>query len=507
MRKIIYQLILFIMVFCMISCQKNKQIPKDFQYTQDSLNIFPDYKEIIAPCNIAPLNFQVKNEVENVLAEICVDNKTFISSGNSENEIAFDEQIWKEIIKYEHGKGINIHIFAQKDNKWVRYPEFHIYIASEPIDKYVSYRLIEPGYELYRQMGLYQRNLENFDVKTIYENNRVQDTENNHCINCHNYQNYSSKKMLFHVRSAHGGTIIANEKIEKKNLTNDSILGAGVYPSWHPYKNRIVFSSNLTGQSFHLTDRQKVEVIDSESDLVYYDADKNIIRNILKTKSDLETFPCWNPAGNKLYYCVAHVPYLDSIKGNEIYNYFLNNYQSIKYDIMSLDYNEKLETFYNPQLVVDCHSEGKSASVPRISPDGKYLLYTKGDYGQFHIWHKSSDLWVKNLENGEIYPLEEANSNDVDSYHTWSSNGRWIVFSSRRDDGSFTRLYISYFDKKGQAHKAFMLPQEKPHENTLLLKSYNVPELTKDALQWDAEDFKQVIYKQKAVPAQYNSQK
>lgn len=503
-KKIYYTLLLVASQLILYGCKKNHIIPQEYTYAQDSLIIFPDYQNIIIPSNIAPLNFQIKNEGKNILAEISAGNKTIVISENSDHEIIFKEKEWKELLKEEHGKGINIHIFIETDKGWTRYPDFIMHVAPESIDRYLSYRLIEPGYELYRQMGLYQRDLESFDIKTIYENNRVNDEENNHCINCHNYQNYSSENILFHVRSKHGGTIIADDKrIEKKDLKNDSILGPSVYPSWHPKMKRIAFSSNMTGQSFHITDQEKVEVIDSESDLVYYNVEDQTIKNILKTPNDLETFPCWNPQGNKLYYCTAHVELGDSITENERNLFILNHYKEIKYNIMSLDFDSRQETFSNPQMVVDCSIEGKSASVPRISPDGKYLLFTKGDYGQFHIWHKSSDLWIKNLTNGESYPLAAANSNDVDSYHTWSSNGRWIIFSSRRDDGNYTRLYISYFDREGKAHKAFMLPQEKPENNILLLKSYNVPELTKDALKWNANDFKECIYKQKAEPTKY----
>lgn len=504
MYKKIYYALLVASQLMLYGCKKTYVAPKDYTYAQDSLVIFPDYQNIIIPSNIAPLNFQIKNEGQNILAEICAGNKTMVIPENSDHEIVFEEQEWKELLKEEHGKGISVHIFIETNKGWIRYPDFIMHVAPEKIDRYLSYRLIEPGYELYRQMGLYQRDLESFNTKTIYENNRVNDEENNHCINCHNYQNYSSEKMLFHVRSKHGGTIIADDKrIEKKDLRNDSILGPAVYPSWHPKMNSIAFSSNMTGQSFHILDQEKVEVVDGESDLVYFNADKQSIKNILKTKTDLETFPCWNPQGDKLYYCVAHVPQLDSLNQEESYLYFLNHYKEIKYNIMSLDFDPKKESFSNPQLVVDCSAEGKSASVPRISPDGKFLLFTKGDYGQFHIWHKSSDLWVKNLQDSTTYALSAANSKDVDSYHCWSSNGRWIVFSSRRDDGNYTRLYIAYFDKKGKAHKAFMLPQESPQENILLLKSYNVPELTKDALKWSANDFKECIYKQNAKPAKY----
>lgn len=171
---------------------------------------------------------------------------------------------------------------------------------------------------------------------------------------------------------------------------------------------------------------------------------------------------------------------------------------------MSLPFDSSSCSFGEPVIEVDCSARGQSASVPRISPDGRFLLFTQSNYGQFHIWHKSADLYVKNLENDSIYPLDEANSKDSDSYHSWSSNGRWIVFSSRRDDGSYTRLYITYFDKERQAYKAFLLPQQSPEQNMTLLKSYNVPELTTDKINIMPDTFKKIIYQTQAESVTYH---
>ena len=72
--------------------------------------------------------------------------------------------------------------------------------------------------------------------------------------------------------------------------------------------------------------------------------------------------------------------------------------------------------------------------------------------------------------------MEAANSEDVDSFHTWSSNGRWLVFSSRRDDGLYTRLYFTHIDADGNASKAFLLPQKDPRAYyKRLMESYNLP--------------------------------
>ena len=141
----------------------------------------------------------------------------------------------------------------------------------------------------------------------IYENNRSYERDNNHCVNCHNYQAYDTQHMLFHVRAQHGGTVfVENGKVRKVNMKCDSILSSTVYPTWHPKRNWVVFSSNQTGQTFHMVNRQKIEVVDYGSDLVFFDADKNTLTNILKTDSELETFPRWTPDGRRI--CLLRFP-------------------------------------------------------------------------------------------------------------------------------------------------------------------------------------------------------
>ncbi len=476
------------------ACKQEAVVPTDSRPATAALQMYPDYRDVTLPPNIAPLNFMVRNAADNYVATFEAKGRQVVA-GREYGKIEIDTTEWRALTRAARGGDIKVTVYAETDGTWQRYPEYTLHVAQEDIDPYLSYRLIEPGYELYRQVGLYQRNLTNFEVQTIYENNRAPEREDDHCVNCHNYQNYSTARMLFHVRGNHGGTILAeNGKIRRLALKGDSILSAAVYPSWHPTKNLLVFSTNKTGQAFHTLDKQKIEVMDEASDLIFYDVDHNTVRNIIRTPGTLENFPCWSPDGRKVYYCAATLPDLKTQPDSLHSRIIVNQYDSLRYNLMSIDFDERTQTFSNPQLVVDCVAMNKSVSVPRVSPDGRYLLFTLGDFGQFHIWHKSSDLYVKDLQTGRVYPLTEANSPDVDSYHTWSSNGRWIVFSSRRDDGSYTRPYIAYFDRQGRAHRAFMLPQEDPETNLLLMKSYNVPELTRDAVRYSPEDFKKAVY-------------
>jgi Tol biopolymer transport system component len=247
---------------------------------------------------------------------------------------------------------------------------------------------------------------------------------------------------------------------------------------------------------------EKIEVVDTDSDLLLYYADKNEVKNILSTEY-LETFPCWSPEGDRLFFCAAYIPQLTEVPDSLRAPAITENYESIHYNLMSMPYDMEKDTFGTPVMVVNAEAKHKSITFPRVSPNGRYVLYAEGEYGQFHIWHKSSDLWVKDLQTDSCYALTEANSNDVDSYHSWSSNGRWIVFSTRRMDGNYTRPFIAYFDKEGKAHKAFCLPQRDPEHNVMLMKSYNVPELSKNAVKVMEQTLYDVIYNTDGDTAKY----
>lgn len=492
--------------FLLLSCSQPAAVPSAFTEVSDNAVIYPDYRAVTIPPNIAPLNFMVKDATADAYV---ADLGGLICGAGKDGKIDIDTTAWRQLLADHKGKDVEVKVYAHREQGWVKHPAFPLHVAEEEIDGYLSYRLIEPGYELYRQLGLYQRNLTNFTQTTIYENNRSFEDDENHCVNCHNYQNYDTERMLFHVRGSHGGTIVTNgAEARKIAIKHDSILAAGVYPSWHPTLPLVAFSTNKTGQVFHLMHPEKIEVLDTESDLLLYDAERNEVRNVIRSKTHLETFPCWTPDGKRLYYCSARMP--ESNEENlEIA--LSSRFDSLLYDIYSMPFDVETRTFGEPRLEVDASSQGMSCSVPRISPDGRYLLYTYGKYGQFHIWHKSADLWVKEIrpdsalsEGGEsLYPLTGANSPDADSYHSWSSNGRWIVFSSRRDDGNYTRPYIAYFDKQGQAHRPFLLPQRDPEYNLLLLKSYNVPELTRSAVRVGIEKMNHVVRHTEAEVASY----
>lgn len=483
------------------SCTSTPSVPTSYQQESRTPNIFPDYIDVTVPCNIAPLNFAVQEGATSVVARFTSEAGEY-TYGNGV-KVLIDEAEWHSMLEASKGKNIKVEVFAEISGQWKAFKPFNINVAEEPIDEYLSYRLIQPSYVAYERLAIAQRNLTNFEEKDIYNNMSVSTEKDGQCINCHSYQNYHTDRMQFHMRQSLGGTMIVdNGQIKKVNLKTEQTISAGVYPAWHPTLNLIAYSTNKTGQSFHTKHIAKIEVQDTESDLILYDVAKNTVTTIAADEDEMEIFPTWAPDGKTLYFCSAHFHYENDSIAKE--TEMIQRYKDCKYSLYKMSFNEKTQKFGPRELVYDAAADSMSITLPRISPDGRYLYAAIGEFGCFHVWHPDADIVVIDLksEDHTPKPVKEINSDMAESYPCISSNGRWLMCESRRDDGNYTRVYISYIDKNGKAHKAFELPQEDPNFYTYFLKSYNRPEFMVEPVKIKPQEFSSAA-KSDAIPANY----
>jgi Tol biopolymer transport system component len=269
------------------------------------------------------------------------------------------------------------------------------------------------------------------------------------------------------------------------NTKTDSTIGFCVYPYWHPDGDYIAYSSNNTRQGFHVLADKLIEVFDLDSDLQVYDIRNNslISADPIKRKDVWETFPAFSADGKTLYFCAASPKEIPAETEQIRYNLC-----KVGFDPVTGTIGDKTDT------LIFAEGMGKSISFPKPSYDGRFLAYTVSDYGNFSIWHHEADLWILDLETGISRPMDKANSSDTESYHSWSSNSRWLMFSSRRDDGLYTRPYFCHIDENGQESKPFMLPQKHPlHYYSNHNRSYNVPEFVTGPVEFDRTGAEKLI--------------
>ena len=496
MKRYIYSYFQFLVVAMMLlaSCVSHPDVPSSSKEAKCLPAIFPDYCNVTVPYNIAPLNFMLPaNEYEACVARFTMPDGQQQTYGHGV-KVQIPEEEWHTMLNASKGKSIKVEVWGQKENEWLSFNPFEIHVAEEPIDDYISYRLIEPSYVAWSFMEIAQRNLTSFEESQIFNNEiTMNDRKIGQCINCHSYQNYKTDNMLFHVRLSNAGTVIVNDgKVSRVNLKRDYTISGGVYPAWHPTAKLIAFSTNKTRQAFHTAHPNKIEVYDEASDLILYDVETDSVQVVSNDSTLLEVYPTWSPDGKYLYYCKS-VPLPEELRDKDIRAF----YQKVQYNLYRRSFDLATHGFGDEELIYDAASQNKSATLPRISPDGRYLLFAKGQYGCFHIRHYDADIVCMPLDEQSPSELDLTKLNSEgfqDSYPSWSSNGHWIMVASRREDGNYCRVYFSYFSN-GKAEKAFLLPQEDPEQNTFLLKSYNRPEFMVEPVRISVEEFSKVFDK------------
>jgi hypothetical protein len=472
------------------------KIPAAYTDSDALPRIYPDYREVTIPVNIAPLTFELDEEADEMVARYKVGDQEIVCA----DKMQPDMDDWRSMIDKAKGGAISVDVYVRRGEQWTHCKPFNIYVSPDSIYSYLSYRLIPPSFVSYEALTISQRCLENYDESVIYDNMLCGFEKEGQCINCHHYQQYNPERMQFHARQKSGGTVIAYDgKLKKVNMKNDSILSAGVYPAWHPWLNLIVYSTDKTHQNFHTTHSDKIEVYDAASDIIAYDVEKGEVTNLENDTTEFEVFPAWAPDGRTLYYCSAHFDRDSSVSR---ISDVINRYQELKYNIYKKSFDPDTRQFGPHELVFSADSLDKSAVLPRISPDGRFLVFTLATYGYFHIWHHDADLWMMDLQTGACGPMNEVNSNDTESYHTWSSNGRWLVVSSRRDDGTFTRPFFAHIDKEGKCSKPFELPQADPDYHRQFLRCYNIPEFMKGPVTISPQTFADLL-KGEGEPVKY----
>lgn len=452
---------------------------RDAQPVGEQPAIYPDYVGVTIPVNIAPLNFSMTDPSALKIDAVVMAPNGKSLHGQGEESTGFDTGAWRELVASAAGDSLTVSVSAKYAEGWRSYEPFSIYVSTDSIDYGITYRLIEPGYEVWSKMGIYERNLSCYDQRALIENTQFEG-----CVNCHSTSRANPGDMTLHIRGKHGATLLQLDgNLQAYDTKTPLTAGNCVYPYWHPEGRYLAFSTNATQQSFHTVDAKRVEVFDSSSDLQIYDKQTNelLVSPLVKRDSVMETFPVFSADGRTLYFCAATQPKPEQIDLKEI----RYNLCRIAFDPTTGTFGDRIDT------LICAEAEGKSISFPRPSYDGRFLCFTLADYGQFSIWHKEADLYMLDLqrgalpstslsgllETGFVWPLTSANSPDTESFHNWSGNSRWMVFSSRRDDGWFTRPYFTHINERGEATKPFMLPQESPKDYyESFFMSYNVPE-------------------------------
>ena len=436
-------MVLVVGCWVLVACSST---PTDVAMSDQLPSIYPDYIGVTIPDGIAPMNFNIRSNDEVEAVDVVVKGSKGGELHANGDWARCEVEQWHDLTAANKGGELTFTVCVKQNGKWLQYKDFKMYVSKYDLAEWgLTYRRIAPGYEVYSHMGIFQRDLSNFEETAIIENTQLL----GQCVNCHMANRTNPDRMVFHIRGDHGATLIQMDgKRDVLAAKNDLLGGSMVYPYWHPSGDYCAFSTKTR------------EILED---------------SLISTKEWSENSPVFSPDGKTIYYLTCKQVEDPNDYKNEKYNLC-----RIAFDLATGRYGNKVDTLFNAVQM------GKSLTWPRPSYDGKWMLFTLSDYGYFSIWHRESEQWLMNLQTGESRPFQEINSNEADSYHNWNVNSHWIVFTSRRGDGLHTRLYLSSIDDNGKGTKPFLLPQENPWQYyDESLYSFNTPDFSSKKVEFD----------------------
>ncbi len=465
------------MTLC-VSCGKRVH---DAQKVDQQPQIYPDYVDVTIPAGIAPLDFaMVDEQVERIDVTIKGDKEGEMHAAGDYTD--FDIDKWHQLTEQNRGADLILTVCALRDGKWTQYEDFRIHVSNYSLDDYgLTYRRIPPGYEVGGNIGIYQRDLHTFDESPIFTETLVP----GRCMNCHTANRTDPSQLTMQIRGDNGGTLIQRDGHQEwLNTKTETTKAAGSYAYWHPDGDYCAYAVNSVHQSFYVGKDRRIEAYHKFSDIVLLDTRTNklLLSPLLRT-DDLEIFPAFSADGKTLYYSSSkpcNVPQeCEQVKCSLC---------AISFDAVTGKFGETVDTLLNAREL------NKSVTIARPSYDGRWLMYTVADYSNFPIFHSEADLWLMDLTTKETRALTKVNSLQTESWHNWSSNSHWFVFSSKREDGMYAQLFLASIDEQGNVTKPFLLPQRNPRKfYRELMDSYNVPDFTKVKVNFDAHEAQRLV--------------
>ncbi|MBQ1830978.1 MAG: hypothetical protein II112_01255 [Bacteroidales bacterium] len=264
--------------------------------------MLPDYTDITLPVNIAPLNFEMEG-ADALRLEIEGSRPYRFKAGGA--QLRFPMKKWKEMLREEAGNTLRLTLTARFGRENRRYAPFTWTVSPDSIDRYLSYRLIEPAYEVWNVLSIEERDLESFKTRLLADNTTVEST----CINCHTANRGDGIQTSFmHVRGAKGGTLYSRDgQMRKLNTATDSTAGAAVYGEISADGRYGIFTTADIRPILHSGRFNKLEVFDASSDLILLDFEQGTVTDspLVKGPEFQETFPCWSADGKTVYFCRA----------------------------------------------------------------------------------------------------------------------------------------------------------------------------------------------------------
>ena len=202
----------------------------------------------------------------------------------------------------------------------------------------------------------------------------------------------------------------------------------------------------------------------------------------------VQSNPTWIPDGKSIIFARAPTQEIpgaekvtDVLLPVHLVQDFVEGRRGFRFDLYRVPFNGGQGGTAEP--IPGASGNGMSNYFGRVSPDGKWLVFTQAK--NFMLLQPDSRLYIMPVEGGEPREMT-CNTARMNSWHSWSPNGRWLVFASKAR-GPYTQLYLTHVDEQGRDHPAVLL-----EHLSLEKRAANIPEFVNaapGAIERIVEDF------------------
>ncbi len=211
--------------------------------------------------------------------------------------------------------------------------------------------------------------------------------------------------------------------------------------------------------------------------LVVYDREKKTFAALPGADDPqyVQTNAAWSPDGKEIVFAKAkayraeHLEQKNSaIVDNKDVPEFTVDKKPFRYDLYRIPFNDGKGG--TPQLLEGASNDGMSNFFPKYSPDGKWIVFCKAK--SYMLLQPDSELYIVPAGGGVARRLRY-NTARMNSWHSWSSNSRWLVFSSKVN-GPYTQLFLTHIDENGNDSPPVLLERFTSPD-----RAANIPEFVK----------------------------
>lgn len=372
-------------------------------------------------------------------------------------------RVWRTVCRQAVDRDARVQVLGARRSDWRRPPHasapVRVRVAREPADEYIVYRLVTPPFSGQSTPDTLVRHIGSLDTRPFLL------SRGRYCFNCHTFSSNDAHGGKLAIQSRYmAGTshplriyfgIYDMGRQQGRKIKLPFEIQMTTFSAWSPDGSKLATSANQQVGALAPVVFETQNVSMPTSDIAVYDSDANSAYLLpgACAPGRVEVYPRWTPDGQAIVFSAADKPAYRT---------------PVQFDLQVVPFNAGRGG--EPRDVAGASHNGKSNYFARFSPDGKWLSFCQCDAGS--LMKSSSDIWLMPADLREPpRPMECNAARAADSWHSWSSNSRWLVFASKRDDGIYARLYLTHIDDAGRASPAVRLPVAKQP-----LACFNIPE-------------------------------